>query len=225
MRVTEIPSAVLRLQYRIARFPLQLIDAHVVSRLDSEAPARLLYENSLGTLDAKIGGVLGDTELEQRGTALSERSKALARAAQLDAMGTEEIEHADADLEAVRDDAIVDVREAREAKNRRAADARATAEERKKTATQRVQNQTEAAMRQADQTAAHRKASAEAARRDERAGIEAAEERSIAEDEAKLDDAAQARSSAAGYRAQADRLEELADAKKRQRRAERADDA
>ena len=58
MKITDVPFAVLRLQYQLARFPLQVIEDRVVARLDSEAPARLFYERSPGTLDLAVGTAL-----------------------------------------------------------------------------------------------------------------------------------------------------------------------
>ena len=48
MKIAEIPFAVLRFQYQIARIPLQLIEDQMAARLYKEAPARLFYERSLG---------------------------------------------------------------------------------------------------------------------------------------------------------------------------------
>ena len=76
MKIAEIPFAVLRFQYQIARIPFQLIEDQMAARLYSEAPARLFYERSLGTLDATIGNLLGDARLQRRGAALVERSDA-----------------------------------------------------------------------------------------------------------------------------------------------------
>lgn len=113
MRVTEIPFAALRFQYQLVRFPLELIEQRLLSRMDSEAPARLFCERSLGALDATVGNALGDEKLRERGAALIERSDALGRAAQLDAMATQTRDRADADLQATRDEAIQDQQEAR----------------------------------------------------------------------------------------------------------------
>ena len=79
MRIIDAPLAVLRVQYRIARFPLQLIEQRVVARMGSEAPARLFYERSLGLLDAAMGNALGDRRLQRSGSALARRSDVLAR--------------------------------------------------------------------------------------------------------------------------------------------------
>ena len=48
MKIAEIPLAVLRFQYQIARIPFQLIEDQMAARLYEEAPVRLFYERSLG---------------------------------------------------------------------------------------------------------------------------------------------------------------------------------
>ncbi len=67
MRITRVPFAVLRFQYQLVRFPLQVLEERVVARMGTEAPARLFYERSLGVLDATVGTVLGDSRLRRRG--------------------------------------------------------------------------------------------------------------------------------------------------------------
>lgn len=217
MRVNEIPFAVLRMNYRIARFPLQLIDDRMVSRLDEEAPGRLLYERSLGALDASIGGMLRDSEVQERGIALRERSDALARAAQLDAVAEQELKRADDNLQSVHKDAVADVQEAKDAEQRRIGAARDSAQQRKNSAVQRAQKRTAAEARKADELAARRKESAEAARREEQAKIRATEQKATAAAKAKLDDAQAGRNGAAQKRDRAEKLDELADSEKRNR--------
>ena len=106
MRINDTPLAVLRLQYRIVRFPLQMIEERVVARMGSEAPARLFYERSLGLLDAAVGNALGDWRLEKRGGALAERSDALRRAAQLDAAADQARQQSSANLKAKSDKVV-----------------------------------------------------------------------------------------------------------------------
>src|SRR5690349_16478897 len=98
MKITDVPFAVLRFQYQLARVPLQLIEERVVGRLDSEAPARLLYERSVGRLDVAVGAALGAPEVERRGAALIERSEALHRAAVLDEAADRAVDEAETDL-------------------------------------------------------------------------------------------------------------------------------
>ncbi|WP_240430696.1 hypothetical protein [Mycobacterium shigaense] len=95
MKISSIPLAALRFQYNLTRLPLQLIEDRVVTRVGSEVPARLLYERSLGMLDATVGRALRDADIVERGAALLERTDALGRAATLDAKATARQEQAD----------------------------------------------------------------------------------------------------------------------------------
>ena len=225
MRIIEAPMAVLRLQYRIVRFPLQMIEERVVARMGSEAPARLFYERSFGLLDVAVGNVLGDSRLQMRGGALVERSDALGRAAKLDAAADQARQQSSADLKAKSDKAIEDQRDARAAKDRDVEDARTAAEERKHAAEEAAAQRTAAAKKQADDVAAQRKNSAEAAKRGAQARIRGKEQKAAAAAKSKLDDAQAKRTEVDVKRAQADRVEELAGIEKRKRQSERANNA
>ena len=225
MEITDVPFAVLRFQYQLARFPLQLIEEQVVAGMSSEAPTRLFYERWLGGLDAAVGKMLGDPDLEKRGAALIERSDALRRAAQLDATATQNQERADDELKAKRGKAIEDQKDACAVTEREVEEARTAAEERKGAAAEAAQKRTAAAKQQADELAAQRMTSAEAAKREERAKITAAEQKATAAAESTLDEAQSKHSDAASKRATADQVEELADLEKQKRQSERASDA
>ena len=107
MKTTDVPFAVLRFQYQLARIPLQLIEAQMAAWMGSEAPPRLFYERWLGGLDTTVGNLLGDDpKLEERGGALIERSDALDRAAPLDATATQKQVRADNELKTKRDNTI-----------------------------------------------------------------------------------------------------------------------
>ncbi|MGE2717973.1 IF2 family translation initiation factor [Mycolicibacterium litorale] len=222
MKITDVPFAVLRFQYQIARFPLQMIEEQVVARLDAEAPARLLYERSLGMLDLAVGNALSAPDVEQRGAALIERSEALRRAAQLDETATEVRDQADAELKSTREKAERKQQQAEQDREREIKEARQTASERKQTAVQNAQKKAANAKEQADQVAAQRVKSAENARRQEEAVIKATEKSVEQMAQAKLDDAADKAGAAAAKRAQADRVEDLADTEKEKRQQERA---
>lgn len=222
MKITDVPFAVLRLQYQLARFPLQVIEDRVVGRLDAEAPARLFYERSLGMLDLAVGNALSAPEVEQRGAALVERSEALRRAAALDTAATEARDQADAELRETREQAEREQKQARQATQREVADARETAQKRKQDAAQSAQQRTAAAKEQADAVANQRIKSAEQLRKQEEAEIRAAEKSVEAVADAKLDDAGDKKAEAATRRAKADRVEDLADTEKENRQAENA---
>ncbi|MDT5242753.1 MAG: hypothetical protein QOD36_129 [Mycobacterium sp.] len=222
MRIIDAPMAVLRLQFRIVRFPLQVIEERVVARMGAEAPARLFYERSLGLLDAAVGNVLGDSRLQMRGGALVERSDALGRAAKLDEAADKARQQSSADLKAKSDKAIEDQQDAHAAKDRDVEEARTAAEERKHAAEEAAAQRTAAAKKQADDVAARRKNSAEAAKRGEQARIRANEQKAAAAAKSKFDDAQARRTKADVKRAQADRVEELAGIEKQKRQAARA---
>lgn len=222
MRIIDAPLAVLRVQYRIARFPLQVIEQRVVARMDAEAPARLFYERSLGLLDASIGNVLGDRQLQRSGSALARRSDALGRAAQLDSEAEQAQQRSRADLKAKSDEASQERHDARAAKEQTLVEARNSAQERKRAAEEAAAQRTAAAKKQADDVAAQRTKSAEAAKREELAEIRSNEQRAAAAAKSKLDDAQARRTEAGAKRAQANRIEDLADAEKRKRQAARA---
>ena len=221
MRIIDTPLAVLRFQYRIVRFPLQIVEERVVARMGSEAPARLFYEGSLGLLDAAVGNALGDLGLAKRGGALAERSDALRRAAQLDAAANQARQQSSADLKAKSDKAIEDQQEARAARVRDVVEARTAAEERKRAAEESAAQRTAAAKKQADDVAARRKNSAEAAKRYEQARIRATEQKVAAAAKSKLGEAQARRTKADIKRVQADRVEELAGVEKQKRQSER----
>ena len=167
MEITDVPFAVLRFQYQLARIPLQLIEEQVVAGMRSEAPTRLFYERWLGGLDATVGKMLGDPDLQKRGGALIERSDALRRAAQLDATATQNQEQAADELKVKRAKAIEDQKDARTVTERDVEEARTAAEERTGAAAAAAQKRSAAAKQQADELTAQRLTSAEAAQRDE----------------------------------------------------------
>jgi hypothetical protein len=219
MKITDVPLAVLRFQYQVARLPLSFIEQQVVARMDPEAPVRLLYERSLGMLDSTVGSALDAPEVEQRGAARIERSDALRRAAQLDATATANIEDADSELKDTRKKATREQKKAHAEKERELKDARADAQDRKRAAVDSAEKRIGAGKRQADEVAAQREKVADQLKREEQARIRAAEQSATAVADAELKDAQQKRNVAATERAQADRLETLADAEKQRRQA------
>ncbi len=221
MKITDVPLAVMRFQYELARFPLQVIHEQVLTRMDSEAPARLFVERSLGLLDVTAGNALRAPELEQRGAALIERSDALRRAARLDAAATENIKAAGANVKATREKAVKEQQDAHEEKASAVQEARDEARNRKRDAVDNAEKRIGAGKKQADKAAAERKGAVEAAKREEEAMIRAVEQNATAAADAKLRDARAKHGEAGRKLAQADRIEEFADAEKERRQAER----
>ena len=221
MKITEIPFAALRLQYRIARVPLRLFEQRVLAGVDSEAPARLLYERSVGAVDAVVGNMLGDSEVEKRGAARVERSEALGEAARLDELATQTREQADNKLRRKQESAAAAPGEARATTQRKVNEVRSTAEKRKRQATQTAAKRTAEVKKRVDEAAAAKLIGVETAKRAKQQRINAAERSATAVAEADLNDAAEKRSAATAKRAHANRVGDLAEAEKAGRKAAR----
>lgn len=221
MNIMQLPRNVLRWEYQLVRFPLTLVEQRL-SRLPDRAPARLVFERSVGLLDAAVGGALGDQDLRRQGAALAERSSARGRAAGLRASATAQRKVADAKLKDELDQAAEDQSQALATEQHAVGRARASEEQRKRDAEEGARERTSAAERQADETAARRQESVEAAKREDLDRIRTAERKVAAEAATTLEDARTKRAAAQGTRAQADRVEALADAEKRKRQAARS---
>ena len=221
MSITELPLRLLRFQYQVARLPLQLIEDRFVAQMDSEAPARLWYERSLGMLDSAVGTALGDSAVRERGATLIERSDALRRAAMLDAAAEENLEASEAELKVTQEKALKEKQEAFQETTRETKEARAQAQQRKREAIEDAEERIVAGKNQADEVAAQRKKAVEETKRQEQAQIDAVERGAAKVATAKLDDAQDKRIDAASKRAQADRIEDLVDTEKEKRKADR----
>lgn len=221
MSLTAIPKAVLKFQYQVARVPLQLIDDRFVARMDDEAPARLFYERSLGMLDTAVGTALGDRELQKRGATLVERSDALRRAAELDAAADENVKQAGRELKVTREKALQDKQKAFEQTEAEARQARTEAQQRKRAAVENAEKKIVEDKKRADEIAEQRKKNVETAKRREEEQIDAAERTAAKVASVKMADAQDKRVDAATTRAQAEKIEDLADAEKEKRQADR----
>ncbi|MGZ3259546.1 MAG: hypothetical protein ACXU6Q_10210 [Croceibacterium sp.] len=225
MKITELPFAVLRFQYQLARIPLQVIEEQVLSRLGEEAPARLMYERSLGRLDMAVGTALGAPDVERRGAALVQRSDALTRAARLDVAADRAVQEAGGELKDAIDAAAMVREQASEDKVDTVVQARAKAAHEKVAAINEAEKRVDAAKKRADTVAGQRKDAVEAAKRDEQGRISAAEQSVTAVAQAEAEDAQKKRAAAAAKIAQADRVEQLADAKKQADNGDGSNDA
>jgi hypothetical protein len=219
MSFADLSRTLLRVQYRIARIPLQLLDEQLVARLDSDARLRLFYQRSLGLLDAAVGNVLGSPTLAQRGAIKIERTDKLMRAADLDAEANATIAQANSKLRDVRGAAAQATEDAHAETAQAAKHAQDAADKRKRAARETADQRADAAKKQAHESAAIRKGAADAAKQVQHAVIRAHEKLAEADAQAKLDDAQDNRGVATRKRARANRLEDLADQVKAKRRS------
>jgi len=211
-------STLISLPYELARRPLALVDDQLSERLSETSPTRVVLDRALGSADKLAGTVLRNPGIAERGAERLERSHRLATAARLE-------EQADVRREAAQDTVLTARQEAD--RKRRAAQERAESgldeadkvEARgKQEATERAAGTASAKKDAADQKAAGRKSAAE--QRQERVASAAEAKKRAAQKQAKaeLDDARQGKEAAAEARADAERLEDLTEAKKRARK-------
>lgn len=223
MSITDIPFAVLRFQYRLARTPLQLIERRFLTRVETEAPARLLYERAIGAADAAAGSFLRDTELEESGITRIEKASALGEAARLDEVAAQQKEQAADELQRKRDKAATAPQTAGQEARQRVQNARQKADKRTQDVAQSVASRTAQAKREVDEAAGRKVEAAEKAKRSMQNRSRAAEKVVTSVAEKELDDAASKRSAAAGGRAHADRLADFSEAEKDKRHAEKSE--
>jgi outer membrane biosynthesis protein TonB len=220
MNITDLPFAILRLQYRIARTPLQLLEDRVMARMDDEAPGRLMYERALGALDAAAGSALRDTDLEESGIGRIQRAAALGEAMRLDEVAEQKKQRADDQLAQKREKAAAAPQEARKESQEKISEARREAEERKQQAARSAAQRTASVKKEVAEAADEKVEAAEKAKRSVENASKAKEKAVTSAAEAELDDAASKRRAATSVRAHADRLEDLSDAEKAMRQAD-----
>lgn len=209
MSILEIPLSILRFQYKIVRIPLSVFELKVVDGLDPEAPARLVYERTIGSLDQKVGSLLGDPGAQQRGADKVKHADDLAKAVKLEAEADAKEAAADADLEAARQAADQEREAAEKAARESAEAARVEAEERKKEAAAEADRKAAADKKKADDLAAARTDAARNAAAKQKEQIGKVEDAASAPAEAELADAAAHQEEAEDKKAEADRIEKL----------------
>ncbi len=209
---------VFRLQYAVVRYPLQLIEQQLVSRLPRQAPPRLAYERGLGLLDGVVGQLLGDRGTAKRGAALTERADALSRAVTLEETAQRKRARADEQLERGRQQARKDRAAAQHEHTQAVTETRAAEQARKRKVAQQAQRRARAAKARADEHAGTQAKAVDDAKRAKQARVTAQEKAAAAPATAELKDAAAKQTEAVEQRSDADRVQELAKAERQERR-------
>lgn len=211
-------SNLLAIPYKVARTPLAVIDGALIERLPEGSLPRTTLDRLIGTSDKLAGTMLGDPSLAERGIDRLERCDTLRKAAKLQNDADRYHKEADRTMANAHEEAaqkrtaadehvaeVLDVADVVEVRGKREARAEAkNAEASKKAAADRKAEKRDAAI---DQRRNRIEANAEAVREDAQN-----------EAKAKLDHARQVDQAAEQSRAQAERLDSLAEAKKRERK-------
>lgn len=211
-------SNLIALPYRLARTPLVLMDSTLSQRLPEASFPRVTLDRVIGSSDKFAGTLLGDPDLAGRGADRIERADALRKAGKLEHQAETYREQAEEKIADGRDEAArkreaaenrlsesLDEADAAEARGKREARATATKAAAAKKAT-------------ADQKAASRSTTIEQRRQRADTAVEAKKKAAQREAKAKIDDARKADQSAAESRTDAERLNDLTEVKKQQRK-------
>jgi hypothetical protein len=211
-------SALIAVPYKLARLPLVVIDSSLSDRLSETSVPRVTLDRAIGSADKLAGALLRDQDIARIGAERIARSQKLVTAAKLEQQADSRREQARETLTEGREEAAekrkaaeqravsgLDEADAAEARGKQHAKARAakTAAAKKSAAKKRAVSRASAVERRK----AHVDSAAEAKKR-------AAQRKAKAE----LDDARETKQAAADARADAERLSDLTEAKKQDRK-------
>ena len=211
-------STIIALPYELARIPLIMIDQRLSERLPETSGPRVTLHRAIGSTDKLVGSLLGNRGIRQRGVDSLERFDKVQTAARLE-------EDAASRRELARDAAAKAKTKA--ARMRREAQTKAAsgleeadvAEARGEQAAKTKAAKTAAAKKAAaNKRAASRKTAVEQSKARVDAAAEAKQKTTQSKAKVELDEARTTKKNAADARADAERLKELAEAKKQARK-------
>jgi hypothetical protein len=211
-------STLVALPYKLARTPLALIDSTLSQRLPETSAPRTALDLVIGSTDKFAGALLGDQELGRRGEERIERSGTLRKAAQREHQADAKWKQAEQVASSGREDAV----RKRETAEDRAAESLELADvveaDEKREAKAEARKQAAARKRAADQEAERRTDTIEQRKQRVSAATEAKKKAGQRQAKAMFDQAREAEMDAAQSRGDAEKLEDLAATKKRQRK-------
>ena len=211
-------STLISAPYKLARLPLVIIDNTLSDRLSETSAPRVTLDRAIGSADKLAGALLRDEEIAKDGAKRIERSQKLVTAARLEQEADSRREQARETLTQGRQEA----EQKRQAAQKRvvsglneadAAEARGKQEAKAKARKAANAKKSAAAKRAANRvsTVEQRKAQVDSA-------AEAKKKAAQRKAKAELDDASKTKQAAAEARADAERLSDLTEAKKQERK-------
>lgn len=211
-------NALIALPYKLARTPLSLVDSTLSHRLPETSLPRTTLDLVIGSTDRLAGALLGDDELGRRGVERVERSDTLRKAGKLEHQADARRKQAEQTFAEARQEADLK-RQAAEEHATESLDLADVVEAReKREAKANAKKAAAAKKRAADEEAERRKSAVEQREQTTKSAAETNKKAAQREAEARMDKARSAEKSAAASRADAERLENLVDAKKQERK-------
>lgn len=211
-------NTLIALPYELARLPLTLVDKTLAGRMDETSAPRVTFDRAIGSADKLAGALLSNRNLAQRGAKRLERSDKLVTAVLLEQQAEVRRTEAAQKLESGRDEAA---RKRQQAKDTAAsglveadaAEARAKEQAKTKATRSAAAKKAAANKRAATKTATAKQRKANATR-----AVEAKKTAAQRSSKEELKDARETKQSAAEARVDAERLSDLADTKKQERK-------
>jgi hypothetical protein len=215
---TTMISTLIALPYELARLPLAILDNALFARLPETSGPRVILDRAFGSADKLAGTLLGNRGIAQRGADRIERSGKLLTADRLESEAATRREQASETAAAGRRQAA----QQRDAAQKKAASglkAAATAEARDKQEAKAKAAKTASARKAAaTKRAAARTATLEQAKARADSAAETKKQAEQREAKSELDAARETKKAAAATRDDADRLADLSEAKKQERK-------
>jgi hypothetical protein len=210
-------STLVALPYEIARLPIALADRTLSDRLSETSPSRIVLDRALGSADRIAGRLTGNQAIAHRGAERLARLDERVTASRLERDAEQKRERAEEALDEGRAEAA----EKRQAAQQRLASVPEKAEAVERRATQEAKGRARAQAADkkaaADERAVTVVESAEQQRKRKEAAAAARKKAAQRRAQAKAAKAGETEASAAEARADADRLEDLAETTKQER--------
>lgn len=210
-------SKLTSLPYELARLPWTLVDSALADRLPQTSRPRVVLDRALGSADRVAGSVLHDRGLAQRGADRLDRSTKLLAAERLEQEAAARREQAEQTETALTREAERKRKAAEDRAEAGLEEADAVEAQRTREATARAASGAAAKKASADELAARRRAAAEERKRGAEQVAESGKRAVQREVEVEVDEASEAKRTAQQARRDADRLDDIVDAKKADR--------
>jgi hypothetical protein len=211
-------STLITLPYELARLPLVLVENGLSDRLPETSGPRVTLDRAIGSADKLAGTLLGNRDIARRGSDRIERTEKLLTAARLEQEAATRREEARETASAGRQEAALKRKAAEDRAASGLEEADQTEARGKRQARSKANKTASAKKAAADQRAASRTATVEQRKARVDSTVEAKKQATQREAKGQLDDARATKQAAAESRADAERLSDLTEAKRRQRK-------
>ena len=216
--MTSRITSLIALPYELARMPVVLVDNSLSTRLPDDSVPRVILDRAIGSSDKLAGSLLRNPDIAQRGADRIERSGKLATAARLEQEAATRREQAEETIVSGRQQAAKKREAARDRVTAGLAEAEAAEARGKQEAEARAAREAADKKAAADERAAKRATTIEQRKDRVESAAETKKKATQRKARSELDEARESRQTAAEARADAERLSDLTEARKKDRK-------